>query len=80
MARTDDVESSSPRKGADAPNAVWFKPLMIGFMLLGLAWVLVFYISSSATVTLPIPGIGAWNLAVGFGIALIGFIMATRWR
>lgn len=80
MARTDDVDSGSPRGDADTPNPVWFKPVMIGFMLLGLVWVLVFYISSSSTVTLPIPGIGAWNLAVGFGIAFIGFIMTTRWR
>jgi hypothetical protein len=27
------------------PNAVWFKPVMVGFMLLGLAWILVFYIT-----------------------------------
>jgi hypothetical protein len=50
---------------------------MIGFMLLGLAWVLVFYLSNG---TLPIPGVGAWNLGIGFGIALIGFLMTTRWR
>jgi hypothetical protein len=56
---------------------VWFKPVMIGFMLLGLVWVLVFYLSQSAY---PIPGIGGWNLVIGFGIAFIGFLMTTRWR
>ena len=61
----------------DAPNAVWFKPVMVGFMLLGLVWILVFYISESRY---PIPGIDAWNLAIGLGIALIGFLMTTRWR
>jgi len=76
MARTDDVDSPSS-SDADAPNPVWFKPLMVGFMLLGLAWVLVFYISGAR---FPIPGIDSWNLAIGFGIALIGFLMTTRWR
>lgn len=78
MARSDDVEPDAPRTDGDAPNPVWFKPVMIGFMLLGLVWVLVFYLSTNGS--LPIPGIGAWNLAIGFGIALIGFLMTTRWR
>lgn len=59
------------------PNPVWFKPLMFGFMLLGLAWIIVFYLSSS---TLPVPGIGAANIAIGFGFLIIGFFMTTRWR
>lgn len=60
-----------------APNPVWFKPVMIGFMLLGLVWVLVYYLSGSLY---PIPGIEGWNLLIGFGIAFIGFLMTTRWR
>ena len=56
---------------------MWFKPVMIGFMLLGLAWILVFYISGTK---FPIPGLDSWNLLIGLGIALIGFLMTTRWR
>lgn len=66
------------RSDADAaPNPVWFKPIMVGLMLLGLVWVLVFYLSGSK---FPIPGIDAWNLVIGFGIAFVGFLMTTRWR
>ena len=68
------VESSS---ADSAPNPVWFKPVMIGLMLLGLVWVLIFYISG---MQFPIPGIDAWNLVIGFGIAFVGFLMTTRWR
>lgn len=68
------VESTSAES---APNPVWFKPVMIGLMLLGLVWVLVFYISGTQY---PIPGIAGWNLAIGFGIAFVGFLMTTRWR
>ncbi|GAA1857373.1 cell division protein CrgA [Microbacterium koreense] len=74
--KEDDALVEQPE--GDAPNPVWFKPIMIGLMLVGLVWVLVFYLSGSNQ--LPIPGIGAWNLAVGFGIAFIGFLMTTRWR
>jgi hypothetical protein len=80
MARSrngEDPELEQRSSGDDAPNPVWFKPLMIGFMLLGLLWVLVFYISGTL---FPIPGIKEWNLIIGFGIAFIGFLMTTRWR
>ena len=56
---------------------MWFKPVMVGFMLLGLVWILVYYISGSR---FPIPGLDSWNLGIGLGIALIGFLMTTRWR
>ena len=68
------VEDNS---GDQAPNPVWFKPIMLGLMLIGLAWILVFYLSSSQY---PVPGIGGWNLVIGFGIAFVGFLMTTRWR
>ncbi len=63
--------------GESAPNPVWFKPVMFGFMLIGLAWIITYYISATA---LPISGIGSWNIAIGFGIAFIGFMMTLRWR
>ncbi len=65
-------------EGEPAPNPVWFKPIMLGLMIIGLVWVIVFYLSGSNQ--LPIPGIGPWNLVVGFGIAFVGFLMTTRWR
>ncbi|PVW05221.1 septation inhibitor protein [Microbacterium sp. Gd 4-13] len=79
MARTTSGEDPiAERSESDAaPNPVWFKPVMIGLMLVGLVWVLFFYLSN---MQYPIPGIGAWNLVIGFGIAFIGFLMTTRWR
>ncbi|TFD28641.1 MULTISPECIES: cell division protein CrgA [Cryobacterium] len=75
--RTRSARTDVARSNEDAPNAVWFKPVMFGFMLLGLAWIIVFYVSGSQ---LPIAGLGAMNILVGFGIAFIGFLMTTRWR
>ncbi|MGY6496609.1 MAG: cell division protein CrgA [Microcella sp.] len=80
MARTTARDADNPnnaRSGADAPNPVWFKPVMFGFMLLGLVWIITYYVSASA---LPIAAIGPWNIMVGFGIMFIGFLMTTRWR
>jgi hypothetical protein len=79
MARTGNGEDSTAERSERdaAPNPVWFIPVMVGLMLVGLAWVLVFYLSGSQY---PVPGIGAWNLVIGFGIAFVGFLMTTRWR
>lgn len=79
MARRDDTDDELVERaeGDAAPNPVWFKPIMLGLMIIGLIWVLVFYLSNSAY---PIPGLDAWNLVIGFGIAFVGFLMTTRWR
>jgi hypothetical protein len=50
---------------------------MFGFMLIGLVWIIVFYLSQAQW---PIPSLGSWNILVGFGIMFIGFLMTTRWR
>ncbi len=79
MARSDqgDEHLAEHNEGEPAPNPVWFKPIMLGLMIIGLIWVLVFYLSNGIY---PIPGLGGFNLAIGFGIAFIGFLMTTRWR
>jgi hypothetical protein len=78
MARImSDSENTPSASGKDTPNPVWFKPVMFGFMLVGLVWILVYYVSQSSW---PIPSIGPWNIMVGFGIMFIGFLMTTRWR
>jgi hypothetical protein len=61
------------------PNPPWFLPVMLGLMLLGLLWIVTFYITAGG-LRLPIPTIGNWNLAIGFALIIAGFGMTTRWR
>ena len=72
----DPISTRSTYEEGDE-NPVWLKPIMFGLMLLGLAWILTYYISG---IGWPIPAIGAWNIAVGFGIMFVGFLMTTRWK
>jgi hypothetical protein len=58
-------------------NPPWFVPVMLGLMLAGLVWVVTFYITSGG---FPIPGVGYWNLIIGFSLMISGFMMTTRWR
>ena len=58
-------------------NPSWFVPVLVALLVIGLAWIVVTYLTSFSY---PVPAIGAWNLAIGFGFALVGLGMATRWR
>ena len=55
----------------------WFAPLMISFMVVGLMWVVVYYVTQTEY---PIESIGNWNMAVGFGFIAVGFGLSTRWK
>jgi hypothetical protein len=75
--KTNATRTEEHRSGNNVPNPVWFKPIMFGLMLLGLAWIIVFYVSQG---TLPVQQLDQWNILVGFGILFVGFLMTTRWR
>jgi hypothetical protein len=65
-----------------APSPRWYPIVMLVVLLLGLAWLVVYYMTSSGTNPhIPVMGdIGAWNFAVGFGILVVGLVMAVKWR
>lgn len=65
----------APQK--EAPNPEWWVPVMVTLFLVGLVYIVVTYLSGSQY---PIPGIGNWNLGVGFTFIMVGFIMTMRWR
>jgi hypothetical protein len=77
--------STKPAKATDSGeplNPVWFKPVMFGFMILGLIWIITYYVTSAqfplgAATPLNLQN---WNILIGFGIAMIGFMMSTRWK
>lgn len=58
-------------------NPKWFLPLIVFLLILGLAWVVVFYVTGGA---IPIAAIGNWNLLIGFGIMFVGFILTMWWN
>ena len=59
-------------------NPSWFVPLFSFFLVLGLIWVIVYYITPNNGY--PIPGIGYWNLAIGFAIMMVGFVLMMSWH
>ena len=55
----------------------WLVPTMCACMVLGLLWVVVYYVTQTEY---PIESLGNWNMAIGFGLIAIGFGLATRWK
>lgn len=66
------------RSAKKRPSPRWLAPVMVAFFLLGVAWLVVFYIGGGATPGLS--ALGNWNLVVGFGFIIIGFALSTQWR
>lgn len=65
-----------------APSPSWYPVVMGVVLLIGLAYLVVYYLTSSGTSPhIPLmAGLHAWNFAIGFGVMLLGLIMAVRWR
>ena len=55
----------------------WLAPVMVANFLIGLVWIVIFYVSQTR---FPISGIGAWNMIIGFSFIAVGFSLATKWR
>lgn len=75
--------ASSQTTRALAPSPTWYPIVMGGVLVLGLAYLVVYYLTSSGTSPrVPIMvDLASWqNFSIGFGIMLLGLIMAVRWR
>ncbi|MGP3924428.1 MULTISPECIES: cell division protein CrgA [unclassified Streptomyces] len=55
----------------------WVAPLMLAMFLIGLAWIVVFYVTTG---DMPIDALGNWNIVVGFGFIAAGFVVSTQWK
>lgn len=55
---------------------------MFGLMFVGLLWILIFYISSAQYPlgSAAFIDLSNWNILIGFGIAMVGFVMTTKWK
>ncbi|MDR3084053.1 MAG: cell division protein CrgA [Streptomyces sp.] len=55
----------------------WVVPVMLAMFLIGLAWIVVFYVTDGS---LPIHAWRNWNIVVGFGFIAAGFGVSTQWK
>lgn len=74
---------TAPTNGTVEPvkigSPVWLVPTMLTMFIVGLLWIVVFYVTQGDT-PLHRPFDALWNVLIGFGLIGIGFGLATRWR
>ncbi|MDO5033801.1 MAG: cell division protein CrgA [Actinomycetaceae bacterium] len=74
--QADDLEIKSWTDGIPMSPS-WWAPTFVSLLVVGLVWMVVMYMTGGRY---PIPGIGNWNLAIGLGFMMSGFLMTLRWR
>ncbi len=71
--------SGSPVTGkVTRPSPSWYPITMSVFLVLGLAYIVVYYMAAESIPFMN--SLGSWNFAVGFGFLVVGLGMAVRWR
>jgi Cell division protein CrgA len=69
--------SRTPVKVAGPTHPVYIA-VMLGLMLLGLAWLVVNYLAGDKIPFMV--ALDAWNFAIGFCLIVVGLLMTMRWR
>lgn len=72
----------SDQKKVDTPGSrQWVPPTFITVGLLGVLWLVVFYITASVGIEIPyMTSLGGWNIMIGMGLMASAFGIATLWK
>ena len=77
LSQVHEKQVSQEPLNFDSPR--WIAPLMVTFFIIGLLYVITFYLAGSS-----VPGMSslsaAANIGIGFSFILIGFFLSTKWR
>lgn len=73
------ANNRTPVKVNSTPTPRWYLVLMFAFLLVGLLWLVAYYLIGGRWEWME--NLGNWqNFAIGFGLMIIGLLMTMRWR
>lgn len=75
-AAAETARAGTQRVAVSSLNPPWLAPTGVTLLILGLVYLVTYYLSAGA---LPLP-IGDWNIAVGFGVLMVGGGMFMFWK
>jgi uncharacterized membrane protein (DUF485 family) len=75
--KTEKVKAEKTPKKPRTNSRVWVAPLMLACWLIGLAWLVVFYIAGDKVPFMN--DLNNWNLLIGMGLIAVGFVVSTQW-
>ncbi|MFC4944888.1 cell division protein CrgA [Pseudonocardia sp. GCM10023141] len=74
---SNDSRSTTPVKVAGPTHPIYIA-VMLGLMLIGLAWLVVNYLAADSIPFMT--ALGPFNFLIGFSLIVIGLLMTMRWR
>lgn len=76
-----EKRAAQQRHTAAPGSRGWVVPTFITLGLLGVLWLVVYYIAAAAQITVPgITALGGWNVLVGMVLMGSAFGVATLWK
>jgi hypothetical protein len=81
--RYSPEQTKGERKVARIGSPSWLAPAMVACFVIGLTYIVVFYIAGSSIPIMNTIG-GSLNalvnVGIGFGFIIVGFILSTKWK
>ena len=79
--RKTEVFTPPPSRSANKRTSPpWLAPTMVSFMLLGVLWLVLGYVTNYAFPGMSSLGGEGGNLIEGFALLIVGLGLATQWR
>lgn len=79
--RKTEVFTPPPKRSANKRvSPPWVAPTMVGFMVVGVLWLVLGYVSNYGFPGMSTLGGQGGNLIEGFALLVIGLGLATQWR
>lgn len=75
--KSDYTPPTDKRKPVKIGSPRWIAPLMVTLFVVGLLWIVAWYIAPDAPFLGPL---GAWNVVIGFALIALGFLVSTKWK
>ena len=80
-AQLSEKRAERARTVAAPGSRQWVVPAFITVGLLGVLWLVVYYITASVAIEVPVmTALGGWNVVIGMGGMAAAFGLATLWR
>ncbi|MDR1430648.1 MAG: cell division protein CrgA [Propionibacteriaceae bacterium] len=80
------VQEKKAKKPASPGSGSWVVPTFLTLLLLGIAWLVVYYVTASLGIYIPVisapteqGGLGGWNIIIGMALIAASFIVSTQW-
>jgi hypothetical protein len=81
QAQVTEKRTERTRTVAAPGSRQWVVPAFVSVGLLGVLWLVVYYITASTAIDVPVmTALGGWNVLIGMGAMGLAFVLATLWK